>query len=64
MSQNNGLSVTFKNGKMVITVDMGNERRPSGSGKSMIIASSSGALRVESPDGEDVRVNLNVYVPN
>ena len=64
MSQNNGISTKFSNGKLVITIDMSAARRPSGSGKSMLIASSAGAMRLESPDGEDVRVNLNVYVPN
>jgi len=58
------ISYEFNGSELVIRVPMDADRRPSGSGKSMIVASSGGAARLESPDGEDVRVNLNIYVPN
>jgi ABC-type molybdate transport system ATPase subunit len=55
-------NVTIKTeGKvMTITVDLSKDFGRSGSGKTIIIASTEGATKESSPYG-DVQVNLNVY---
>lgn len=50
-----------KDGKLVITVDLAQSFGTSGSGKSTIIASTSGNVSV--PGHEGVKVGLNVYRP-
>ncbi len=45
---------------LTITVDLSQDSGPSKSMKSIIIASSQGAVDVE---GTDIKVNLNVYRP-
>jgi hypothetical protein len=51
-----------QNGKLVITVDLTKSQGVSSSGKSQMIASTSGAATISTPGGE-IKVNLNVYRP-
>jgi hypothetical protein len=48
--------------KLIITVDLTREYGFSGSGKSIIIASTDGNISV--PGNEQVRVGINVYRPH
>lgn len=59
MSQNVEMKVQGE--KLVITVDLARSLGPSGSGKSMIIASTGGNVSV--PGHEAVKIGLNVYRP-
>ncbi len=47
--------------KLVITVDLSKPGSPSSSGKTLLIASTRGALRIDHP--RNVSVALNVTVP-
>jgi hypothetical protein len=47
---------------LVITIDLQKSFGPSGSGKSIIVASTGGSIPV--PGCEEIKVGLNVYRPN
>ncbi len=48
--------------KLVITIDLTKDFGLSGSGKSIIIASTEGNVSV--PGREDIKIGVNVYRPN
>ena len=54
------VAIKTEKGKMVITVDLSKDFGPSQSGKTTIIATTSGGVAVDAPDGT-VKVNLSVY---
>ena len=58
MSMTN-VQTEVKDGKLTITVDLKEEHRPSKSGKTIIIASTHGAVKLEG----GVSLNLNIYKP-
>lgn len=51
-----------KSGILTIKVDMSKELGPSASGKTILIGSTRGAVKVDGT--EDVKLNLSVYKPN
>lgn len=53
------ISMTVKDGKMTLVVDLKKDFGPSSSGKTLIVASSEGNQNV--PDHKGVRFGLNVY---
>jgi hypothetical protein len=52
--------------KLTIEVDLANAKswKPSTSGKTKIVASTGGLVMVDGSKIEDLRINLNVTVPN
>ena len=56
------VELQVKDGKLIITVDLAKTFGSSGSGKSVIIASTGGNVSV--PGQEAVKVGLNVYRPH
>ena len=54
-----GKIVVNEKGIMTITVDLNNEGHPSGSGKSMVLGTTSGNMQI--PGSRGVSVGLNVY---
>jgi ABC-type uncharacterized transport system YnjBCD ATPase subunit len=55
------VSFTVKGDKLLIEVDLSKDFGPSGSGKSIIVASTEG----NQPIGkDDIKIGLNVYKPN
>ncbi len=53
------IEITLKDGKAIITIDLGKDFGLSGSGKSRIIASSEG--NAEIPGAPGVKLGLNIY---
>jgi hypothetical protein len=53
------IEIVIKDGKAIITVDLGKDYGLSSSGKSRIIASSEGNASI--PGAEDVKIGLNIY---
>lgn len=55
---------TIKSGKLVITIDIGPaacvKAKPSTSGKTMIVGSTNGSVKIEGPPGWDLSYSLNV----
>jgi hypothetical protein len=55
-----GYNISVEGTKMIIEVDLSAKGEPSKSGKSIIIASTRGNKKIQTPAGE-VLVGLNVY---
>ena len=55
------IEMTRNGDTLLIKVDLAKRIGPSGSGKTTIVATSSGNVSVP---GTDVKLGLNVYVPN
>ena len=58
--EKNNMKIETKGKSIVITIDASKEMGPSRSGKSIVVASSYGAIPV-AVDGETINVNINVY---
>jgi hypothetical protein len=57
------VKVTIENGELVIRLPLNKPPRPSGSGKSLVVASSHGNQRSEAVlDGQPVVVGVNAYI--
>lgn len=54
-----GFTITEEKDSIVITIDKKSDLGPSKSGKTQMIASSHGAIKVQ----DDITINLNVYRP-
>lgn len=52
--------IIVKGDKLIIEVDLSQERKASSSGKSMLIEACTEKIDL---NGEDLRVGLNIYVP-
>ena len=59
---NEKISYQVKDDKLILTIDLSGERRPSKSGKSMIIATTSGNVAIDL-NGETAKLGLNLYTP-
>jgi ABC-type dipeptide/oligopeptide/nickel transport system ATPase component len=59
MAQN--VEMTVKDGKLIIIVDLDKEYGLSGSGKSVIVGTTSGNVSV--PGREDIKAGINIYKP-
>ncbi len=55
------MKTEVKNNILTITIDLTENLGRSKSGKSNIVATTSGAIEVKDSDGKAVKVNLNVY---
>jgi len=53
------VEMTIDHGKLIITVDLTRDLGPSGSGKSIMIATTAG--NVDVPGAPDTKIGLNVY---
>lgn len=57
------MKVEIKNGKLVITMDMRDPPSPSKSGKTLVVATSSGnQVTTAVVDGKPVTVGVNAYI--
>lgn len=56
------IEASVKGGKLTLTIDLKEEQGKSGSGKSTIIATTSGNVTVEGTDG--MKLGLNLYKPS
>ena len=59
MAQN--IKMERKGDVLTITIDLKKEQGPSGSGKSMILASTGG--NVDVPGGDGIKIGINAYRP-
>jgi hypothetical protein len=57
------MNATIKNGQLVITIPVNDPMPPSESGKSLLLASTHGAVNL-AIDGKVVAVSVNAYVKN
>ncbi len=57
-------TVTVKGKKLVIEMDL-IEPRPSSSGKTLVCATTAGAMKTEATvNGKPLTINVNAYIPN
>lgn len=61
MAQGTNVDMKVQGDKLVITVDLSKSFGLSGSGKSQVIATTSGNVSV--PGRDDVKIGLNIYRP-
>lgn len=59
------VKIDEKKNTLTIVADLNNPPTPSGTGKTLVIASSHGNHRVESTyNGKPITVGFNAYIPN
>lgn len=59
------MKAEIKGGKLIIEIDLDKERKPSASGKSIVVASTRGNLTTSTMvDGKPLVVAVNAYVSN
>lgn len=59
--ENLALTYSVDKKTLTITIDLTRELGPSSSGKTTLVASTGPAVKVESPDGVELRLGLNLY---
>ena len=61
----NDISVTVSKGCMVISIPMEKKPKPSGSGKSLVVASTRGIYASDLEiDGKTVKIGVNAFIEN
>lgn len=64
MTNGNGYDVKVTGDKLVITIDLTNTGRPSGTGKTILVSTTNGSLPVDYAKRPGMKISWNLMVPN
>jgi hypothetical protein len=61
---NNGVDMKVTGDKLIVTIDLSAKGTPSSTGKTLLVASSHGAVPVDFPKRAGMKISFNVTVPH